>query len=141
MNAGVLDANVLLRFFLQDDPKQSPAAKAFLEEAEERDVEIILQDATVAEVTFVMEKVYHRGRVEIAAALLDFIHYPFVTVHAPPVLRDALVRYGAYPVDFPDALIAAQAAARKIPAVSFDKDLDRFPDVTRFEPGRSGAWD
>ncbi len=24
--------------------------------------------------------------------------------------------------------------ARKIPAVSFDRDLDKFPDVTRFEP-------
>jgi hypothetical protein len=66
-------------------------------------------------VTFVMEKVYRCGRAEIAAALLDFVQNPFVTVHDPAVLSDALVRYGGHPVDFPDALVAAQAAARKIP--------------------------
>lgn len=134
MKAGVLDANVLLRFFLQDDPKQSPATTAFFLEAEERDLELFLHDATVAEVIFVMEKVYRRGRSEVAAALLDFLQNPFVCVHDPAVLSDALVRYGVHPVDFQDGLVAAKAAARRIPAVSFDRDLDRFPDVTRFEP-------
>ena len=32
------------------------------------------------------------------------------------------------------AVVAATAAARKIPAVSFDRDLDGFRDVTRLEP-------
>lgn len=134
MKAGVLDANVLLRFFLQDDPKQSPATTAFLRRAEERDWELFLHDATVAEVTFVMEKVYRRARGDIAAALLDFMQNPFISAHEPAVLSDALVRYGAHPIDFPDALVAAKAAARKIPAISFDRDLDGFPDVTRLEP-------
>jgi hypothetical protein len=44
MKAGVLDANVL-RFFLQDDPKHSPAATDFLREAEELDIELFLLDA------------------------------------------------------------------------------------------------
>ncbi len=134
MKAGVLDANVLLRFFLQDDPKHSPAVTALFEKAQDQDMELFIQDAIVAEVTFVMERVFKRNRVQIADALLDFIQNPFVTLQSPGVLGDALLRYRTHPVDFPDALVAAEAAARNIAAVSFDKDLDKFPDVQRFEP-------
>ena len=134
MTAGVLDANVLLRFFLQDHPNQSSAATALFRRANDKDMELFLHDTTVAEVTFVMEKVYKRPRVQIAEALLDFIHNPFVVVQNCQVLSDALTRYRQHPVDFPDALVAAAAADQQIPAVSFDKDLDRFPDITRYEP-------
>jgi predicted nucleic-acid-binding protein len=134
MKAGVLDANVLLRFFLQDDAKQSPAATAFFNKAEAQDINLFLQDTIVAEVTFVMEKVYRRSRERIADALLDFVQNPFITVQNSTTLTDALLRYRTHPVDFPDALVAAEAASRKIPAVSFDKDLNRFQDVIRFEP-------
>lgn len=134
MKAGVLDANVLLRFFLQDDPKQSPAATAFFKKAEAQDMDLFLQDAIVAEVTFVMERVYRRSREQIADALLDFVQNPFITVQNSATLSDALLRYRTHPVDFPDALVAAEAASRRIPAVSFDKDLNRFQDIIRFEP-------
>ena len=134
MKSGVLDANVLLRFFLQDDLKQSQAVTSFFNKAAGQDIDLILQDAIVAEVTFVMGKVYRRTRAQIADALLDFIQHPFIMQQSPGVLGDALLRYRAHPVDFPDALVAALAAAKGIPSVSFDRDLDRFPDVRRIEP-------
>jgi predicted nucleic acid-binding protein len=49
-------------------------------------------------------------------------------------LRDALKRFKAVSVDFPDALIPALAADGKVPVASFDWDLDKFKDITRFEP-------
>lgn len=97
-------------------------------------MELFLQDAIVAEVTFVMEKVYRRSRVQIADALLDFIQNPFVVAQSPTVLSDALFRYRSHPVDFPDALVAAEAVSKNIAAVSFDKDMERFQDVRRYEP-------
>lgn len=134
MKAGVLDANVLLRFFLQDNPKQSAAAIALLKKADADEVELYLLDAIVAEVTFVMDKVYRRNRIQIADALLDLVQNSGITLQSPTVLTDALLRYRMHAIDFPDALVAAMAASREIPAVSFDKDLDRFSDVTRYEP-------
>ena len=47
---------------------------------------------------------------------------------------NALVRYKNQPVDFPDAWLATLAAERKLPAASLDQELNRFPDVTRYEP-------
>ncbi len=134
MKAGILDANVILRFLMQDNPKHGAAATALFKKAEQDEVEVYLSDTIVAEVTFVMEKVYRRQRTEIADALLDLIQNPGVTLQSPTLLTDALLRYRAHAVDFPDALVAAMAAAKGIPAISFDKDFDRFTDVTRFEP-------
>ena len=75
-----------------------------------------------------------RVAVQIADALLDFVQNSSIRLQSPTVLTDALLRYRSHTIDFPDALVAAMAAARGIPAISFDKDLDRFPDVKRFEP-------
>ena len=134
MKAGVLDANVVLRFFLQDNPRQSAATVALFTKAEQGDVELFLPDVIVAELTFVMDKVYRRNRMQIADALLDLIQNSGVTLQSPTVLTDALLRYRAHTVDFPDALGAAMAGAKGIPAISFDRDLDKFQDITRHEP-------
>jgi predicted nucleic acid-binding protein len=37
-------------------------------------------------------------------------------------------------VHFADAYLAAAAADLRLPVSSFDRDLDRFKDVKRFEP-------
>lgn len=134
MKAGILDANVLLRFLLQDNPKQSAAATALFKKAEQGEVELQLPDVIVAEVTFVLEKVYRRTRIQIANALLDFMQNPGIKLQSSSILNDALLRYRNHPVDFPDALLVAISVGKKVNVVSFDRDFDRFPDVTRYEP-------
>ncbi len=134
MKAGVLDANVLLRFLIQDHPMHGAAATALFQKAEKDEVDLYLADTIVAEVTFVMDKVYGKPRADIAAALLDLVQNPGITLQSPTVLTDALLRYRDHGIGFPDALVAAMAAAKRMPAISFDKDLDRFEDVTRYEP-------
>lgn len=134
MRAGILDANVILRFFLNDHREHAAAARALFAKAEIEELDLFLADTIVAEVTFVMEKVYKKQRAIIADALLDFIQNPGITLQSPSVLTDALLRYRSNAIDFPDALVAAMAAGKGIPAISFDGDLDLFPDVTRYEP-------
>lgn len=110
------------------------AATALFKKAERNEVELHLSDTILSEVIFVMEKVYQRQRTEIADALLDLIHNPGITLQGTAVTIDALLRYRAHAVDFPDALVAAMAVAKRVPAISFDRDFNRFGDVTRFEP-------
>jgi predicted nucleic-acid-binding protein len=134
MRAGILDTNVILRFFLNDHREHAAASSALFTKAEMGELDLFLADTIVAEVTFVMEKVYKKQRAIIADALLDFIQNPGITLQSPSVLTDALLRYRAHAIDFPDALVAAMAAGKGIPAISFDRDLDCFTDVTRFQP-------
>jgi predicted nucleic acid-binding protein len=134
MKTYVLDANVLVRFFTQDSPILGSAAKKLFEAADRGEVELRLHPAIAAEVVFVLTKVYQQHRSAVTDALLDLMENPGIAVESASVLRDALKRFKSISVDFPDALIAALAADGKVPVASFDRDLDKFKDITRFEP-------
>ena len=50
------------------------------------------------------------------------------------MIIDALNRFASKSVSFIDAMLASQSAAMKIQPASFDRDLDKFTDIKRFEP-------
>ena len=134
MKSYVLDANVVVRFFTQDPPSLGRAARKLFEEATQGTVELRLDPAIAAEVVFVLTKVYQVERGSVAESLLDLISNPGVRVVSVGMLRDALLRFKDFSVDFADALVAAIGAAEGLPVASFDRDLDKFKDVARFEP-------
>jgi predicted nucleic-acid-binding protein len=134
MTEFVLDANVLVRFLVQDDPKQSAAAMVLFEKAERREVLLHLDSLIVAESVYVLIGRYGRTRTEVANVLLAIIQNPGVETAEADVVTDALQRFGAIHVDFPDAWLAARAAQHGRSVASFDRDLDKFKDIQRFEP-------
>jgi predicted nucleic acid-binding protein len=129
-----LDANVLVRFLVQDDLKQSAAAATLFEKAERREVILRLDSLIVAEAVYVLLGRYGRNRVDVVNVMLAIIQNAGVETADIDVVIDALHRFGAFPVDFPDAWLAARAAQHGQPVASFDRDLDRFKDIQRFEP-------
>ncbi len=51
------------------------------------------------------------------------------------LVRDALNYYGEYPVDFSDALIAAEMIhGGQAEIYSYDRDFDRLMGIKRIEP-------
>jgi predicted nucleic acid-binding protein len=134
MKGLLLDANVLVRFLVQDDPRHSPAATALLEKAERREIALHLDALVVAEAVYVLTGRYARGRAEVANALLAVMQSSGVETMEQEVVTDVLRRFGAVNVDFVDAWLAARAAQRGRSIASFDRDLDKFKDVRRFEP-------
>ena len=130
----LLDANVLVRFLVQDDPRQSAAATALLEKAERREVVLMLEAMVVAEVVYVLLGRYGRSRGEVAGVLLSIIQNVGVETLERDVVTDALQRFAAVNVDFSDAWMAARAAQLGHAVASFDRDFDKFKDIRRFEP-------
>lgn len=49
-------------------------------------------------------------------------------------LLNALERVQKTGIHLVDAYLAASAASTKLPVASFDRDLDKFQDLQRFEP-------
>ena len=130
----LLDANVLVRFLVQDDPRQSAAATALLEKAERREVVLMLEAMVVAEVVYVLLGRYGRSRGEVSSVLLSIIQNVGVDTLERDVITDALQRFAAVNVDFSDAWMAARAAQLGHAVASFDRDFDKFKDIRRFEP-------
>ncbi len=130
----LLDANVLVRLLVQDDPKQSAAATALFEKAERREVVLHLEALAVAESVYVLMGPYGRSRAEVANVLLAIIQNAGIETMDEEVVADALRRFVAFNVDFSDAWMAARAAQLGRAVASFDRDFDKFKDIKRFDP-------
>lgn len=125
----LLDANVLIRFLRADHAEHFERAKALFEEAEEGAVRLVLLDAVVAEVVFVLTSVYEAKRGDVADALRPFLFHGGIECPGGKVLGDALDRFASKNVDFLDAYLAAQSFALDVPVSSFDKDFRKFKDI------------
>jgi predicted nucleic acid-binding protein len=129
-----LDANVVLRFLRNDDPKQSPAAARLFAKAKDGKAELAITAITVAEIFYVLARVYKHARPEAAALLLPLCQSEVLEVEQRHRVLDALHRVAKANVDFGDAYLAATAAEHREPIASFDNDLLSFPDVVTVVP-------
>ena len=127
----VVDANVLLRFLLDDPRPLADRAAAIIEAAERLDVDLIVTPLTVAEVVYVLGSVYGWSRADIAARLLELLEVPSLTILEEDVVRQALEWYrDVSRVHFADAYVAATALGRGHGAVAtFDREMRRVPNI------------
>jgi len=136
MKSLLLDTNVLVRFLVQDDAKQAAAASKLMSDAQSGIYELILDRMVVAELIYVLIGHYKRPRVDVANTALALVRSPFVRTEHEQELVDALLRFRDHGVDFVDAWLVAKGATSAHEIASFDRDLDKFSDVIRFQPKR-----
>ncbi len=124
-----VDANVVLRFLRNDDPRQSPAAKRLLAAAQADQVTLVLSAVTVAEIFYALRASYRMARADAAHLLTSLLHSGVFELPDEPEILDALARVAKINVDFGDAYLAARAVAAKEPVATFDRDFEKFADV------------
>ena len=129
-----LDANVVLRFLRNDDPRQSPAAAKLFASAKAGKAHLLLSDVTVAEVFYVLARIYKHSRADVSAKLSPFVHSDAVDVENRERVLDAMQRVAKANVDFGDGYLASAAAERGDKVASFDADLQSFPDIISIVP-------
>ncbi len=129
-----LDSNILLRFLTGTPPDQAAAASTLIQSAERNEVLLDLSPLVLAETSFTLESFYKRPRREVAETLAEFVNRSGVRLADRDRMLEALARVQATGVHLVDAYLAAAAAETKLPVASFDRDFDKFKDVTRFEP-------
>lgn len=116
-----LDTNILVRFFLQDDPLQSPKADQImgsLSPSEKGWVGV----ATILELLWVLSRKNRMDRGGIATILNQLLTREEIEVEQSAVLLAVLQQYRRGKADFADCLIAASAqAAGCSRTVTFDR--------------------
>src|SRR5438045_2489880 len=128
----LLDTNVLVRFFTGQPPGQAKRAQALVRRADEGDVTLVIPTVILAETFYTLESFYQMPRREVAEKLALFVQCGGIESPDFEIVLDALKRCGGRNVHLSDALLAAQAAQSRIPVASFDRDFEKFSDVTRF---------
>jgi len=73
-------------------------------------------------------------RKDVATNLRTFLQSRGIKAHERERVLDALQRHHDANVHFADAYLAAAGSELAMSISSFDRDLDKFDDVTRVEP-------
>lgn len=129
MRTFILDTNVVLRFLLADDPKQSPKSKALFELAEKGKIKLVLSPVILAELVWTLHSFFEFPRQEIATKLRGLLLHDGIALAELEIALRALDSFGRVNVDFPDCYAAALASANGYPVTSYDRDFRKFPDI------------
>jgi predicted nucleic acid-binding protein len=128
----LLDTNVILRLLRADQSLQHAEARRLFEQARQGKVRLLLPALVAAEVVFVLEGFYELPRPQILELLRDLLATPNISLLEPRTVTRAAEIFGAHPVDFVDAYLAALAEeTRTTTLATFNKrDFRRFPWLT-----------
>jgi len=124
-----VDANVILRFLRNDNPKLTPLATDLFKKAGSGEVALFVSAVTINEVFFVLTSFYKLSHQETAKILFSFVRAGVADFENVDCLIDAFKRVIDENVDFGDAYLAAEAAQAGDLIASFDKDFLKFKDI------------
>ncbi len=118
----IIDANVILRFFLEDDEEKFLRSKEFFRKLEFGEDDALLTEIVFAEVVWVLQKVYGIPRKDISPKLLKLLNYHGLkTVFSKEIFSESLKWYAVHTVDIQDIFLAVLARAEGCNIISFDK--------------------
>ena len=130
----LVDTNIFLRFLSGTPPHQAAAARDLFNRAKEGEVVLEIAPIIVAEVYYTLLTFYGLERKEASEKLLHLLQQRGVKVRESDLVLNALRHLQSVNVALADAYLATAAAAERLPVASFDKDFDKFPGVSRYEP-------
>jgi len=115
-----LDTHVLVRYVMQDDPRQSPRATRLIESLS-ADAPGFVPVVALVELVWVLTGSYALGRAQVATVLDTLLRSKELVDDRAELVGQALARFSVGPADFADALIERTAHAAGCTAtVSFD---------------------
>lgn len=129
--AKLLDANIIIRYLVEDDYKKVEASEKLLKNSKEP---LIITDVTVSEIVWVLSSYYKLPKKEIIEKLEGILGLEIFDLNRD-IIGQALSYFRLYNIDWIDAYLAAYGKRNKIKTVfSYDKDLDKIKDIQRREP-------
>jgi predicted nucleic acid-binding protein len=131
----IIDANVILRFFLADEPKQFQKAKSFFERIELGEEEVLLTEIIFVEVIWVLHKVYEIPRQDISEKISKFIYFKGLkTILEKELFIESLKHYVLSSIDIQDIFLAVLAKRKNGIVITFDKSDFKKLEVNFSEP-------
>jgi predicted nucleic-acid-binding protein len=123
-----LDTNVILRYLIQDDPRQAPLANRIFDQVLSEQNRGFISLVTVLEIVWVLRSLLKRTPSEIAAHLEDLLAADSLEVQNEQQVFEAVFALKRGTGEFEDALIGALNAWAGCPQTwTFDKRALKMP--------------
>ena len=122
----LIDANVILRYLLNDHPQLSQQAAQIIDnQSVSAPIEVI------CEVVYVLYKVYQIPKKEIQQQISSLLDENLITVDKPEVVQYALLSFANDNIDIVDAILLAYCVIENKSVLTFDKKLNRCLDKNK----------
>ena len=119
-----IDANIILRYILEDHDKLSPMARKIIDE------NIVTTPIEVlCEVVYVLTKIYGINRKDIAATLLDFYESTNAVLPHKEAALKGIEYFGEKTLDFVDCILAGYYEKENIIIQTFDEKLNKLLNI------------
>ena len=128
----IADANLVLRYLLEDLPEQFTISRNALEHDA-----IHIPFEVLAEVVYVLHGVYEVPNHDIAETLGSLLSYPNLSTTDQRVALSALQFFGQSNLDIVDALLLGRAVVRRDEVLTFDQKLSKM--IASQESDTTGA--
>lgn len=115
----IVDANIVLRYLLNDHDELSNKATMIIEGNN-----VLLPNEVIAEIVYVLQKVYGIQNDKISETLLGLLKYENIIVNDIEVLEEAFLLFGRRRLDFVDTLLYGYNKVRGYEIYTFDKKLN-----------------
>lgn len=125
-----LDTNVLVRYVMQDEPRQAARAAKLIDSLSAEEPGFVPLVALV-ELAWVLSGSYGLGRAQVAAALDALLRAKELVLERADIVAQALNRFSTAGADFADALIERSAVAAGCTAtMTFDAGAAKAAGMT-----------
>jgi predicted nucleic-acid-binding protein len=117
----IVDANIVLRYLLLDHAELSEKAAEIIENNQ-----VFIPFEVVAEVVYVLEKVYQIERVEICHSIEKLFDDDNIHTYDSDILYKALEIFTEKRIDFVDTLLCGYSLVRGDEVKTFDNQINKY---------------
>ena len=122
----IVDANVILRYLLNDNEEQFKIVKSFFDNVKTGKMRAVILESIIFETVYVLLKVYKIPKKEIVDTLKDLLSFKGIVNKDAGRLIDALGYYNMHnDLSLLDCFICVKSKELKIDILSFDKNLNK----------------
>jgi len=128
---GVVDTNVLLRFILDDNARQSNSAQALFKN--ESPSKLTVPDAVVLEFSFVLLSFYKITKPQLIEQLKALITFESFEIDTD-LWANTLTLYNMHSISLLDSYLLATSQKEDLPLYTFDKKLLALKEISTRRP-------
>jgi predicted nucleic-acid-binding protein len=126
-----LDSNVLLRYLVNDEPRQTGISERIFEECRRTEEPLFITVLVLCETVWVLDRVYRQSKAQIIEAIEPLFTMDFLRFEHERSVRRAFDEFRHSRADLPDYIIGEIAAAAGCrDTVTFDRALKNSPGFT-----------
>lgn len=126
MKEYIVDANVLLRYFLNDIPEQVSEIELFLNQCKKHTVTCVIPLLVLSEVYFVLTSLYRKSAREVCQHLSDFCKLDYLEFEERDIVEKIFSGDDCIRIGFIDTYLLYRGIREKRELFTFDKKLKKF---------------